>query len=169
MAKTKEVKKLVPKNKPLPKKAASGAGAAGNAALTAIAGASRGRSKVLCDNVVAIEQLERKKQELNQVIKAHKLTIKQNGFAIQAVNAVLRLRRMDQQERGHFEENVAIVKEGLGEQLTLWDKAAMGETREAPDDDEVEAEPVKRAVPRDPEAVARERAASSSLESSGVH
>ena len=161
-------KAKVPKNKPLPKKKAAppSSGGAGDAALVAVAGASRGRSNFLCKKVQEIESIEEKKRQLGKQINGLYAEIKGNGFAVKAVRSVVALRRMDKEERAHHEENVAIVKEALGEQLTLWDKAASGETREPveAEDDAAEAS----CVP-DPEAIAMKRASVSSIEQKPLH
>lgn len=164
------------KSKPLPKKKKpDGSGGAGDAALSALAGHnSRGRSQFLIGNVRDIEILEEKRRALNKQINGIYAAIKHNGFSVQATRRVVALRRLDKEEREHLEENIAIVKEALGEQLTLWDRAAMGETREAPDAhfDEVceEAPAVQAEGPKvvrghipDPETVALSRAAASSI------
>lgn len=162
-----------PKSKPLPKiKKTEGSGGAGAAALTALAGHnSRGRSQFLIGNVRDIEALEEKRRQLNKQINGIYAAIKQNGFSVQATRRVVGLRRLDKEERSHLEENIAIVKEALGEQLTLWDRAALGETEkvDSPDFSEVgedvpvEGPKVIRAEAPDPEAVALSRAAAADV------
>lgn len=175
--------KKVPQNKPLPLaeklkkqgKANTGSGGAGDAALTALAGHNaRGRSQFLIGKVQTIEAIESQKRQLTKQINQLYADIKQNGFSVTATRRVVNLRRLDKEERAHLEENIAIVKEALGEQLTLWDRAAMGETREDPDakfpavagaagEEEDDGPKVVRANVPDPEQVALERAAASSI------
>jgi len=68
---------------------------------------------------------------------------------------------MDKDEGAHVEENIASVKEGLGEQPTLWDREAMGEEKS---EAQLDAEEHERIEAPDPEQVALKRAAASSIE-----
>lgn len=155
-------KAKVPKNKPLPKKKADpGTGGAGKAALAAIATTSRGRSKVLCDSVKEIMELRRKKRELSLVERGVNAKIKGAGFSMVAVRHCIKLLEMEPDDRANLEENIAIAKEGLGMQLSLFDKQAMGEE---PTEAELDAKSEARADSPDPEAIAMQRASASSIE-----
>lgn len=136
-----------PKKRPLP------TNKAGDKALIALAqtGHNRGTSQFLIGRVAEIEKLEDQRRSLNKAINGIYAECKQNGFSVKATRYVVGLRRLDKEERAHHEENIAIVKECLGEQLTMWDRNAIGRNDE------------EKPVTAPPEEVARQKAAVAGL------
>lgn len=125
MPNTETTKETKVEKQPLPEdKKAKKNGKSSDEAVGNLAEKTEVKGKTILNGVERIENLMEQQRALGADIREIKAELKGQGVPTTALNHVIRLRKMEDDIRKNFEEDVTIIKDACNMQLSLFEQEA---------------------------------------------